>query len=245
MRFMAQLKKISLIDIILILLCLGYLIMFGNQFGVKLVWGVSLIIMVLRRIDLRKHVMLRRMLIACSLILGISFIIIESFIISELGSHDSEISDVDYIVILGAGIKGSELSLTLQQRLDMSLTYANKEKDIPIIVSGGQGPGESITEAEAMSNYLISKGISKERIILESKSTSTQENLLFSQAIMNEKGLKDLSIMIVTSDYHMHRAKLIAKKTGFDVYGMSSKSPGYLKPINMIREYLATIKTFL
>jgi uncharacterized SAM-binding protein YcdF (DUF218 family) len=207
--------------------------------------GVSLVIIVLRRIDLRKHVVIRRILIASFLILGISFVIIESLVISELGSNDSEITDIEYVVVLGAGIKGSELSLTLQQRLDTSLTYANLKKDIPIIVSGGQGPGEDITEAEAMSNYLINKGISKDRIILESKSTSTQENLLYSKVIMNSEGSKNPTIMIVTSDYHMHRAKLIAKKLGFEAYGISSKSPGYLKPMNMIREYLATIKTFL
>ncbi|AJS59389.1 YdcF family protein [Paenibacillus sp. IHBB 10380] len=245
MNFIAQIKKNYFIDVILLLLCLSCLIIFGNPFGVMFLCGVSLVIIILRRIDLRKHVVIRRILIASFLILGISFVIIESLVISELGSNDSEITDIEYVVVLGAGIKGSELSLTLQQRLDTSLTYANMSREIPIIVSGGQGPGEDITEAQAMSNYLINKGISKDRIILESKSTSTQENLLFSKAIMNFEGLKNPTIMIITSDYHMHRAKLIAKELGFEAYGISSKSPGYLKPMNMIREYLATIKAFL
>lgn len=245
MKLLAQLKKKSFIDVIVVLLCLCSLIVFGNRFGVIFLCGISLIFIILRRIDLRKHVVIRRILISCFCIFGISFLIIESLVISELRSNDSEISDVEYVVVLGAGIKGSELSLTLQQRLDTSLTYANKKKDIPIIVSGGQGPGEDVTEAEAMSNYLISKGISKNRIILESSSTSTKENLLFSKTIMNDEGSKNPTIMIVTSDYHMHRAKLIAHKLGFEAYGISSKSPGYLKPMNMIREYLATVKTFL
>jgi uncharacterized SAM-binding protein YcdF (DUF218 family) len=111
------------------------------------------------------------------LLVGVSFLFTKSLVISEFVTDDSQTHDVDYIVVLGAGLRGSKPSITLKQRLDASLNYISSHKDIPIIVSGGQGPGDDISEAEAMKDYLTSNGGSKERIVLESKSTSTEENL--------------------------------------------------------------------
>lgn len=164
------------------------------------------------KIDYKKHVMVKRILISCFVLGGVLFIIVESLVISDFGDHDLNVSDADYVVVLGAGIRGTELSLTLKQRLDASLTYAKSHQNIPIIVSGGQGPGEDMTEAQAMSNYLIQNGIAKDRIILENRSTSTEENLEFSKAIIQKNGaFVHPRILIVTSDYHMFRARFIAK----------------------------------
>lgn len=237
--------KSPYIDVLLTLLCLCLLIFAGTGFGVIFFCAGCISFMILRRVDWRKHVMLRRILLVCLGLGVVSFLIIESFVISGFGVDDQDVLDVDYVVVLGAGLKGTEVSATLQQRLDESVKYASDHKDIPIIVSGGQGPGEDIPEAVAMRDYMVSKGIAADRIVLESNSTSTQENLLFTRNILESQGMKTPKILIVTSDYHMFRAELIARKLGYTAYGISSPSPIHLKPINLIREYFAMIKTMI
>lgn len=97
-----------------------------------------------------------------------------------------------------------------------------------------------------MKNYLVDQGISPTQVIMEDRSTSTQENMAFSKKIIDASGLKHPKIMIVTSDYHMFRSKYLAAKNGYAAeYGISAPSPGYLKPINMIREYFASVKAFI
>lgn len=175
----------------------------------------------------------------------LSFAIIESMIVSGFKINNNQVKDVDYMIILGSGLKGSQLSIILQQRVDTGIAYLKQHPDIPVVVSGGQGPGEDITEAEAMSRYLVSHGIEQSRIVQENRSTSTLENLKFSKIILQSKGLNNPSIMIVTSNYHLYRAEMIASTLGYTVHGIASPSLGYLLPQNMLREYLAMIKAML
>lgn len=246
MRERTRFKQTGWFDYLIVIICLCFLAIFGVSFGFLLLSTVSLVVIVFRRIDLRKHYVIRRLLVVGLVVIGASFVIVESFVISELKTNVSGKLDADYVVVLGSGLKeGNQLSQTLQMRLDASLSYVMDHSEIPIIVSGGQGPDEDLSEAEAMRNYLVHNGISQQRIILENKSTSTEENLLFSKAILTKQGINHPKIIIITSDYHMFRAKLIAKKMDYVAYGISSKSPIRLKPIAMIREYFATIKTFL
>lgn len=170
--------------------------------------------------------------------MGIILAVIAMLIINEFKSTVIDYNRVDYIIILGAGLDGAEVSTRLKKRLDQAYHYL-KNNDAPIIVSGGQGPDELVTEAYAMSVYLVKKGIDKERLILEDQSTSTQENLLFSSKyIPNDK--KD--IIIVTSDYHMFRAKMLAKRLNFNVQGISAKSLRKKLPKQFLREIFAIIK---
>lgn len=240
-----QLKKMEVLDTVIIIICLSYFLLFGSTFGFFLIGLISFMIVAIRRIDLKKYIVIRRILITCSVLAGVSFVIIESFVLSQFGANEGADTDADYVVVLGAGLKGAELSQTLKFRLDRTLSYLSNNKDIPIIVSGGQGADEDISEAEAMNNYLVSNGISQERIILENKSTSTEENLLFSKEMMKDQGIVQPKIFLVTSDFHMFRAKYIARNLDYVVFGLSSKSPAHLKPKNMIREYFAMVKTLL
>ncbi|MFX3635171.1 MAG: YdcF family protein [Candidatus Pristimantibacillus sp.] len=240
-----QLKKLGLLDAAIIIICLSYFLLFGSTFGFLLIGLISFIIVAIRRIDLKKHIVIRRILITCFVLAGVSFVIIESFVVSQFGANEGVDTDADYVVVLGAGLRGAELSQTLKFRLDRTLSYVSNNQNIPIIVSGGQGADEDISEAEAMNNYLVSYGISQDRIILENKSTSTEENLLFSKEIMKNQGIDQPSILLVTSDFHMFRAKYIARKLDYEVSGLSSNSPLHLKPKNMIREYFAMVKTWL
>ncbi|SEF45889.1 YdcF family protein [Paenibacillus sp. UNC499MF] len=245
MKRWSGIRKAKAADVLLVLTLLSSPFLFRGRFGMLLFCAAVVLLLIVRRIDFKKHVRLRKTLWAGSLLIGLSFVAVESFVLSQMGADEAESSGVDTVVILGSGLKGYELSLTLQQRLDAALPYVSGKKDVSVVVSGGQGPGENVPEAVAMRDYLVKKGIAENRIFLESRSTSTSENLRFTKAVLKEKGVTDRKILIVTSDYHMYRAKLLAKREGYEAYGLSSPSPAHLKPVNMIREYFAMIKTWV
>jgi uncharacterized SAM-binding protein YcdF (DUF218 family) len=173
--------------------------------------------------------------------IGIFLSIIAILIISEFKSDVKDYKKIDYAIILGAGLDGAQVSTRLKKRLDEAYNVLNS-LEIPIIVSGGQGPDELVTEAYAMSEYLIEKGIKRERLILEAQSTSTQENLLFSsKCIQSSKN----NLLIITSDYHMFRAKMLGKRLGYKVQGISAKSLRKKLPKQFIREIFAVLKDLI
>lgn len=188
---------------------------------------------------------MQRLYLVAAVLGIISFFIIETLVISELQTDESQVADLDVVIILGAGLNGSELSITLKQRLDAALTYLEANPSLPVLLTGGQGPGEDLAEAEAMSKYLTANGIRAERIVLESNSTSTEENFAFSREVLVEQGLKHGRVLVITSDFHMFRSKLIAANNGFEVYGLSSPSSFFVRINYMVREYFAIIKTIL
>ena len=111
--------------------------------------------------------------------------------------------------MLGAGVNGETPSLTLRTRIDAAAAYLEEHPDVPVVLSGGQGPGEAITEAKCMRRALVRRGVDESRLYPEERSTSTQENLRYSRAILEELGV-DLTqrVAIVTSDYHLCRASI-------------------------------------
>ena len=155
----------------------------------------------------------------------------------------------NYVIILGAGIRGETPSWTLVQRLDKAIEYINiQDTNLKIIVSGGQGNGEDISEAEAMKRYLIKKGIDEE-IIMEDKSRNTIENLKFSKEVIEKdsnKEIKDLDVKIITSDFHALRSDLIAKSLGYENRSFfTNKTLPILMPVMYSREFFAIGKYFL
>ena len=113
--------------------------------------------------------------------------------------------------MLGAGVNGTAPSLSLRERMDAALAYLTEHPEAVAIVSGGQGAGEDITEAQCMYDYLTAKGISPDRIWMEPKATNTLENLRFSLDLIQERhNIRPEKIAIVSSEYHLHRAKLFA-----------------------------------
>ena len=118
-------------------------------------------------------------------------------------------SDVSAVIILGAGVYGTTPSLSLRVRLEAALDYIADKPDIPIVVSGGQGSGENITEAQCMRDWLVAHGVDEERIWMEEHATSTKENIDFSRAVLQEHGIDTTgNIAVVSADYHVYRASL-------------------------------------
>ena len=171
----------------------------------------------------------------------ICLILVEIRIFSAMLSWNER--KVDCIIVLGAQVKGKKLSDSLKRRLDRAALYLKKYPDTRVIVSGGQGPGEEISEADAMAAYLISSGIDRERIIREDKSTSTRENLRYSRKYTSP-GREDIGI--VTNGFHMYRALLIAGQEG---YRTAYKIPASSNPVfqlnYLLREFFAVIHAWL
>jgi len=146
--------------------------------------------------------------------------------------------NADYIIVLGAGLKKNKPTLALKYRIETAADYAKENPKTKMIVSGGQGKDELISEAECMKIELIKLGIEENRIIKEDLSTNTYENMKFSKNYIqeNEKGI------IVTNDYHLFRSIKLAKKQGLQIVGLPAKTPTVILPTAYIRECLSILK---
>ncbi|MDX8368058.1 YdcF family protein [Cytobacillus sp. IB215665] len=157
--------------------------------------------------------------------------------------NDSIPEDIDYIMVLGSGLKDGKPSATLQNRLNTALDFMKEYPDIKVITTGGTGIGEVRSEGEAMEEYLISLGVEESLIIPETDATSTFENLLYSKGLIDDFENNN-RIAIVTSDFHLLRAKMLAKRLDYDPYGVSAKTPLYETVYSHIREYAALVNSF-
>ena len=149
----------------------------------------------------------------------------------------------DFIVVLGAQVQGDGPSLTLKKRLDRTLEFLQANPDKTVIVSGGQGADEVHTEASVMAQYLLARGAQPAQVIEEDQASNTRENLLFSAALAEARGIDTSRVLIVTSDFHMCRAKYIARTLGMEPYGLTSRTwPWILKLNYTLREVFAFCK---
>lgn len=180
-----------------------------------------------------------------------------------LGALTSTNKAVDYVVVLGAKVNGTQPSNSLKKRLDKAVKYAENNPNTMLVLSGGKGEGESISEAQAMYEYLEFNGVAREQLLMEGKSANTTENIIFSKAViekqekwktmMAKQNLQDnyrersagdeIKIGILTNNFHVFRAKEIAKKQGMkNVYGISAPSDKVLSLHFWIRECFAVMK---
>lgn len=225
----------------------------GRNLGTLLpgVLGIAMVLWGVSRNYVKQHILKNRFLnlrrlfrIGISMLLA-SFILIESLLLYN--TKDSVPSQVDYLIILGAGLNGDQLSWTLWERVDKGLRILQDNREMKVVVSGGQGPGEWITEAEAMQRYLVEQGITKERILKEEKSTSTMENFRYSRVLLEQQPNYDptVPVLVITNDFHMLRSKLLARRNGLTPVGVPSPTPWYLRPNVYLREYFAVVKSLI
>lgn len=185
----------------------------GIKFAGALFWCVTLVLVgfaLLARVERPWAKWTRRVLLTL-LALGLAvFCTLEGVVIS--GAHtDTRAEEVSCVIILGAGVNGTEPSLMLTSRLEAALAFIADRPDIPVICSGGQGAGEDISEADCMADWLIAHGVDESRVYREARSTSTSENFAFSYALMDELKIdREAPFAYVTNDYHIYRAGRIA-----------------------------------
>jgi len=142
-------------------------------------------------------------------IIGILIAVIIEFGVIRFGVK-AKPKKSDCIIVLGCQVKGTYPSPFLQSRLKEGLRLYKEGYSNYIVVSGGKGPGEDITEAEAMKKFLMGKGIDESVIIMEDKSKNTKENLIYSKDIMKEKGFKNA--IVVSNKYHLKRASFMCEE---------------------------------
>lgn len=165
------------------------------------------------------------------------FILIEGTLIYH--SNRTAEQNMDYMIVLGAQVRGTTVTKALQKRLDTAAIYLIDNPRTKVIVSGGQGSGEDVSEAEAMKLYLMGKGIEEIRITKEDKSTSTNENIRFSKVFIEENS----SVVIVTNGFHIFRSISIAKKQGItQAQGLAAPSDPVLSLNYYVREVLGVLK---
>lgn len=140
------------------------------------------------------------------------------------------------MIVLGCQVKNGGPSLMLKKRLDTAYSYLSEHESVKVIVSGGKGEDEAISEAQCMRDYLTSKGISPDRIIMEDKSTNTYENLSFSNEIIKREGLPH-RVCLVTDGYHQLRAQMIAERQKIVTDSISCKTSWWLVPTYWVREW--------
>lgn len=178
----------------------------------------------------------------------ISFLVFGYSLHNSINQVDNDYANVEAIIILGGGIKDGIPTPTLASRLDTAVPLIEQQPEAIVITSGGVGIGETRSEAEAMAKYLYAlHGIPLDKIYLEKKSTSTEENLLFSQVILADKNVSlNDPIALVTSDFHIPRARAIANHQGYtNINTVASPTPLVIRYNAWFREYFAYISGYL
>ena len=165
------------------------------------------------------------------------------------GSRDSVRGDPRIMIILGCQVKPWGPSILLQDRLDKALEYFEAHPDTVIVTSGAQGADEPSTEAAAMRDYLVERGIPAEQILLEERSTNTLENIRYSLDVLAEHGYDvTADIAVVSNGFHLARVRMIWGRVCGGTYSLStlaapsSHMPSRLKMY--VREPLALVKSF-
>ena len=171
-------------------------------------------------------------------VFAVSFIIIECIIFSCC--FQTAPANLDYIIVLGAKVNGTQPGGALRNRIQVAYEYHEENPDTIIIASGGKGDDEGISEAQCIYNGLVAKGVPSELIIKEEESTSTYENLRNSMEFVSFDGVPKIGL--VTNNFHVYRSlKLARGRGGADFYGIHVWTSYLSFPHYMLREYFGVL----
>lgn len=179
------------------------------------------------------------------------------------GAASEGTPNLDYVIVLGAKVRDDSLSKSLVKRLDKAIEYSQQNPDTILVLSGGKGADEPVYEAQAMYDYLLYNGVPSKQMVMETISTSTVENIAYSKVLIDkleeeEEAVqksqvapgpysivekKPIQIGVITSDFHVYRAKKIGQKWGIpEIYGIAADSDPVLFLHLCVRECLAILK---
>ena len=226
-----------------------YMICIGTDFGVLITIALGLFFLVWGVFCKKIQQYTKSGILKFIKIFVLSMLLAECILLCFLaiyGQNDMVNYKEEVAIVLGAGIHGDRVSSALKQRLDTFLQYYEKNPDVIVVVTGGQGYGETVTEAFAMEKYLVEHGVPKHKIIKEECATSTNENMRFSFKILQKELGEKFSSVIITNGFHMYRSVCYAEKNG--ITKPKHISAG-LKWYNVVpcylRESLAVIKLWI
>lgn len=232
---------LGILSIVYYIVCVAY-----AWLGVSWLWIWPLLsaFCAVRYIMLKKNVRVPKAIriiysIAVAAFLAV-FIFVEAQIVGAMTNTVPE-KNLDYIITLGAAVRDGKPVSPLRMRIERTIEYMSDNPDTILIASGGQGPAESMSEAECIREYVSAAGIDPGRIIIEDKSTDTFENIRNSYEFIPEGA----SVGLVTSSFHIYRAMVIARQQGHEVSGVPARS---LLPLGIhytVREFFGIVKLML
>jgi uncharacterized SAM-binding protein YcdF (DUF218 family) len=155
------------------------------------------------------------------------------------------------MVVLGCQVKPSGPSVLLQDRLDEALDYLSDHPDMTVVVSGGQGKDEPMSEAQAMYDYLVAHGVDGAQILKEDTSHNTWQNLNNTFALLKERGYGDQmgQILVVSNGFHLTRVRMLFDRAWEGTVTLSTlAAPSSNAPSKLamyLREPLALVKSFV
>ena len=208
-----------------------------------LVWTALGVLLVLTGVALRAGLFKKLPVwlnIGLASLAGIAFIVMTVLLVIIVSySRNDPKKGLDYIIVLGSQVRPDGPSKVLKYRLDTAVEYLKENPGTVCIVSGGKGTNELDSEAAVMKQYLVSAGIDTARIIMEDRSTTTNENIKFSREFLPDGA----SVGLITNDFHLYRAVYLCKKQGLeDVSPIRADSDVFYRPNNYLREIFAFIK---
>ena len=245
-------KAFMIIGIILVLYYLVLKLMFGFIAFSSMFCILGIVLIIYSFIELKFQIniwgkipkIIRNIVTILFTIGLVLFISVEGLIIYN--GHHVDKEKPDYLMVLGAGLRGTKISTSLLYRLETALDFHELYPDVKIIVSGGQGEGEKISEASAMRNFLVDNGVDSSQIIMEDKSTDTYENFLYTKKILDEESeVKDPTVTVISNNFHMFRAKFLAKEVGINTLGYPAPSHKVSAIVFYVREFFGVIKAFV
>lgn len=240
LRFFLPCGLFVLLGLIFLFAAQGYgfsgLICFG-------IAGIILLYYLLTRRNWRhkKAAAVLRIVLTVCLGLGLAAAIITGGIILSASGGNPD-GEYQYVIVLGAGVNGTVPSMSLSERLSAAYAYLTAHPKAICVVSGGQGNGEDISEAQCMFEYLTAKGIPPERIWMENQAVNTRENIRFSlDLIENRTGVRPTQLGLISSEYHLYRAALFAKEQSVTAYGIPAKTSWITLRVNYFLREIAAV----
>lgn len=188
----------------------------------------------------------RRVILVMLALFVLCYGILEALIL--IGGRDDAERDAPVMIVLGAKVWSNGPSPALVRRLDKALAYWQAHPEVQIIVSGGQGADEPVSEAQAMYDYLIKAGVPVDSVYVEDRSTSTVENLVNSKAIMTELGFDPeiTPVVVVSNAFHLVRVRMLCNRYGLDADTLGTPMPDLKSAFySYNREVFALVKSFL
>ncbi|MFE0488298.1 ElyC/SanA/YdcF family protein [Streptomyces griseoaurantiacus] len=210
--------------------------------------GIVLVALLITALVLRTHTLVVVAATAMALAGYIAFLFLCFLVYGAMYGRLRIRRRADYVVVLGSGlIGGTTVPPLLAGRLDRArkehARLSRKGRRPVMLTSGGQGPDEKVPESHAMADYLVAQGFPADLIEREDRSTTTDENLTFSKALM-ERANPDYRCVIVTNNYHVFRAAVTARRTGVRGHVIGAPTAAYFWPSAMIREFVALLVAY-
>lgn len=164
------------------------------------------------------------------------------------GSHDEVSGEPSVMIVLGCQVRPEGPSILLQDRIDEAAAYLLDHPDVIVVASGGRGPDEPVSEAQAIRDALAAQGVEAERVLLEEASHNTVQNLRYSKALLEEEKIDTSGgVLVVSNGFHLARVRMLAARCGFGQVSTLAAPESHLpsRLAMYIREPLALVKSFL